>query len=218
MQQSGFVQGLPMVPPKVALPLRFLDKLVLEVLPAALASVIGGLLFAHYQFGQLAAPHPDADAGGTASAAMVQLVRDEHAMLRQFLDAQQAADQRRIIAADQQDARAAAAARMAEAAKNRVTAALAAPPRSKATVAAAVPIPAPAPLVVARADLVAPAAAAPAAPARRSLVATTLALPADVVAVTLHAVTAIGGIPSWIGHRLGDRDRSFDDRPPSAAS
>ena len=52
----------------------FFGKLVLEVLPAALASVIGAFLFAHYQFGRPAVSEPAAPATAAvpASAQMVQ--------------------------------------------------------------------------------------------------------------------------------------------------
>ena len=45
---------------EVPLLVRFLGKLVLDILPAALASVIGGFLFTQYHFGHAAAPQPAA--------------------------------------------------------------------------------------------------------------------------------------------------------------
>lgn len=248
MQQSAVMLGRKMRqasrPGDVPWPVRFAGKLVLEVLPAALASVIGAFLFAHYQFARPADPQPAA-ADAPASAQMLQLVRDEHAMIRAFLVAQQAAEQNRAAAADAADARAAADARLAAAAVHRLAAAMAqakpSAPRGKplavAAAAAASPAPvgaAPAgvagvagaalpPVVVAdvaqnaeqNADL-APAAAP--APVRASLVERTLAVKDHVVTATLHAVMAIGGIPSWIGHRLGADNLDSGGPPSSAAS
>lgn len=251
MQQSAVMLGRKMRqasrPGDVPWPVRFAGKLVLEVLPAALASVIGAFLFAHYQFARPADPQPAA-ADAPASAQMLQLVRDEHAMIRAFLVAQQAAEQNRAAAADAADARAAADARLAAAAVHRLAAAMAqakpSAPRGKplavaavATAAAASPAPVGAasagvadiagaalpPVVVAdvaqnaeqNADL-APATAP--APVRASLVERTLAVKDHVVTATLHAVMAIGGIPSWIGHRLGADNLDSGGPPSSAAS
>jgi hypothetical protein len=233
VRRTGLVPG--MAPGHVPLALRFLGKLVLEVLPAALASVIGGFLFAHYQFAQPAAPRPAADPGGPASAQMVEMVRQEHAMIRAFLNAQVAAEKSRDTAAAVADARAAERAQLAEAAKRHQAVATATPSRSEshreAVVAGAMPQPAAAPpppaaLALAggaTAEVVPPPSIIPPQPepverARASLVAATLAIPGHVVAATLHAVFAVGGIPSWIGRRLGDGDGEFRARPAGAAS
>lgn len=217
MQQGGVVQRTARMPQDVPLLVRFLAKLVLDVLPAALASVIGGLLFAHYQFGHAAMPTPAAEPAAPASAEMVQLVRDEHAMIRDFLLAQRTAEKTRRAAADAEDARAAADARLTAAA---LAEAKPAAPPGRAILAAATTAPAvaatpSAPLVISRVEPnesavgaapdapVAAAAAAPPPPDHPSLVASTLAIPGHVVAATLHAVSVIGGIPSWIGNRLG---------------
>ena len=65
-----------------ALPLlrRFFAKVVLNVLPAAMASVVGGILFTHYQLGGAIAPQTGAEQLAPASAEMMKLVRDEHAL------------------------------------------------------------------------------------------------------------------------------------------
>ncbi len=217
MSRSGTApQGVPIL-------VRFVGKLVVEVLPAALASVIGALLFAHYQFGPHAIP---AMAGGRvagsapASAEMVQLVREEHAMLRDFLRAQRQEEEKRAAAADAADARAAAEAELAEAAMLRAAelpAAKSSAQHAKSTVAAASPVsisPPPAalpPIVVAGAQPLPP-------PMPQSLVGKTLAVPGHVVAATLRAVMTIGGIPSWIGHRLGDSVLYSRGSPSSASS
>jgi hypothetical protein len=224
---------------EVPFAVRLLGKVVLEVLPAALASVIGAFLFAHYQFDRSAAAPAAAApamAAAPASTQMLALVREEHAMIRDYLIAQRAAEERRAAADDAADVRVAAAARMP-----------AAPVRPATTVAALRPAAARKPVNIAAALAAVPTAAetlppaaqpaatglppaatalppvvvagvapdtgpmppAPIGPAeessesQQSLVGRTLALPGHVVAVTLHAVMAIGGIPSWIGHRFG---------------
>ena len=219
-------------PGDVPWPVRFAGKLVLEVLPAALASVIGAFLFAHYQFARPADPPPAAAEAAPASARMLQLVREEHAMLRNLLVAQAVAEKSHDAAADAAEARAAADARLAASAMHRVAAmapAKADVPRGKplavaaaASVNSAVSVAAPAsasgaalpPILVA--GTAHDARSAP-APTRVSLVERTLAVKNDVVAATLHVVMAIGGIPSWIGHRFG-ADNLDSGPSPSAAS
>jgi hypothetical protein len=204
----------------VPLLVRLMGKLVLEVLPAALASVIGAFLFAHYQFARPAsAPAAEpAMAATPASAEMMRLVREEHAMIRNFLVAQEAAERTRALAANAADARAVAQAKLA-----------AAPPRRAATLAAAkpaapratAPLAAPGngatalPPVVVAAEQPNPAPVLP--PRQPSLIAQTLAVPGHVAAVTLHAVMAIGGIPSWIGHRFGDNLESAAPLPSTSS-
>jgi len=217
MRQPETMQRTAMTPvPRLVV---LLGSFVLEVLPAALASLIGGLLFVHYQFTRPAiAPEPAA-AASPASPEMVKLVSDEHAVLRQFLAAQEAVQQRQIAAdADEQ-----AAARL-PAAKGQSSAALAAAkpmaPRRRTANAATAPLavgPAPAPgpaaVVIARAQQIpGPAPAAGAAPAaapahnQPALIADTLAVKDQVVGVARHAAKVIGGIPVWIGRRLGADD------------
>jgi hypothetical protein len=219
--------------------LRMMSKLVLEVLPASLASMIGAMLLAHYHFAQ-----PALLGGGMAAAApapaspeMIRLVRDEHDLIRDFLVAQEAAQNSRHATADAQSAQAAADAKLAAdaslaaLAERRVaTVAASNPPAARAkTIAvaaiAAAPPPAaaspglpqasPAPLALAGLQ---DNAAPPAAPAHGALVATTLAMKDHVVSATLHAVMAIGGIPSWIGHRFDHDDIDGGERQLSAAS
>jgi len=100
MQLNGVSRGImprnwavPHQPPFLA---RFLGKVVLDVLPAALASVIGGFLFTQYQFGHVVAARPMAERATPASAEMIQLVRDEHAMIIDYLKTQTAAEKTRL--------------------------------------------------------------------------------------------------------------------------
>jgi hypothetical protein len=219
MRQSETMQHTATTPvPRLV---RLLGSFVLEVLPAALASLIGGLLFVHYQFSRPAMAPEVAAAASPASPEMVQLVRHEHALLRQFLAAQEAVQQRQI-AADAENARAQAVARL-PVAKGHAGVALAAakpvPPRHSATTAplavsaAPAPAPGPAAVVIARAQQIpGPASVAGPAPAAApvhdelALIADTLAVKDQVVGAALHTVKVIGGIPLWIGHRLGGDD------------
>jgi hypothetical protein len=229
MQQGAMSPRKAMQPNEVPALVRFLSKFVLEVLPAALASIIGAFLFAHYQFGEPAvsrqAPAPAA-AAAPASAAMVQLVRQEHAMVRDLLVAQQAGEEKRI-AADAADANAAADAEIATAARQALIAEIEEKPTAKSSKGSVVAkaatdgksvltahLP---PVVVAGAQqepvlVTAPPSAGP------SFVSRTLAVPGHVMAVTLHAVMALGGIPSWIGHHVGASELDSDAPTSGTAS
>ena len=190
-----------------ALPLlrRFFAKVVLNVLPAAMASVIGGILFTHYQLGGAIAPQTGAEQLAPASAEMMKLVRDEHALIVDFLKAQLAAEKSRLAeeekAAHAADEGKPAQAAPTAAAARHVTVAMAsgktAAPRSR-PVAAAAPH---APLVIARTGQIEPVEA----PARDpdSFLSKTIDLKDHVVAATQRVVTTIGTIPSWIGERIG---------------
>jgi hypothetical protein len=257
MQSHAAVVTRAALPKATPFLLRMMSKLVLEVLPASLASMIGAMLLAHYHFAQ-----PALLGGGVAAATpapatpeMIRLVRDEHDLIRDFLVAQQAAQNSRHAAADAQSAQAVADARLAADAKVTADASLAADvrvaadarvaavaERRVATVAPANPRAARAKAVVAAAMPVAPLpgaaspatpqaspvplafaglqdnAALPTAPAHGPFVATTLAMKDRVVGATLHAVMAIGGIPSWIGHRFDHDDGDGGERQFSAAS
>jgi len=93
---------------------RFGSKFMLDILPAALASVIGGFLFTQYQFGRTAPPQPALEQISPASAEVLALVRDEHAAIISYLDLQMAAEKSRLAAQDAETARAVADARAAQ--------------------------------------------------------------------------------------------------------
>src|SRR5271166_1160713 len=78
---------------------RFLGKFVLDIMPAALASVIGGFLFTQYHFGH-SAPKPVLEQVTPAPAEMMALVRDEHAMIIDYLKTQMAAEKSRVAVED----------------------------------------------------------------------------------------------------------------------
>jgi hypothetical protein len=197
---------------------RFAAKVMIDVMPAALVSVLGGLLMTQYQVSHLAALRLASAQVTPASAEMVQLVRDEHAAIMDYLKAKRAAEKSRNDAEDAASARAAVDAKappvaqpavMSPAAPVRsaspiVVAAKAAPPHSKVDAAALLPH---APLVIANAEPSVAGAAPVIAPESKSLLARSLDLKDHVVHATLHAVSTIGGIPSWIAS-LGDRTAS----------
>jgi hypothetical protein len=84
--------------------LRFLAKIVLDVLPAALASVIGGFLISHSHWdhwGLWAAAVPIPQQHAEASAEMMKMVRDEHSLMGDFISTELKAEKNRIVAADQ---------------------------------------------------------------------------------------------------------------------
>ena len=201
--------------------LRFFTKLLFDIMPAALASIIGGILFTHYQMGYAGAPRPAVEQAVPASAEMIQLLRDEHAAIVDFLKAQTAAEKSRLAAEDEESARSVAEARMAAASsaavpaaapvtasrrpETTVMAAKSAVSRGRATAAtAATPH---APLVIAQAEQSGgSASAAPAAGKSDSLLAKTLDFKDRVVDATLHVIGTLGSIPSLIasgGDRLG---------------
>jgi hypothetical protein len=203
---------------------RFLGKFVLDIMPAALASVIGGFLFTQYQFGHAPIQRPAVEAAAPASAEMLALVRDEHAVIVDYLKSQVAAEKSRQtaeIAARDADATADAEGGAAASAAPRVAADVSTrriaaatvtsrPATARAKAAAAAPAaPVHAPLVIAQAEpMTAPAAAGlQAEPDDRdanSLLGKTLDLKDHVVAATRHVVFAIGDVFASMGQRLGD--------------
>jgi len=220
---------------QLALLARFLGKIVHDVLPAALASVIGGFLFTQYQFGHNAVPRPATEAVVPASAEMMALVRDEHAVIIDYLKTQMAAEKSRLAAADADTARAGADGQAidpqttadtktpdvkvpAEIPNRHSSAAMAAPksanphPKPPGAVAAAPH----APLLIAEVQQT--GTAAPADRLARepdSLLAKTLDVKDHVVAATLGVVSAIGNIFASVGERIVGPASA---RPFSAAS
>src|SRR5262249_60977198 len=76
---------------------RFVGKFVLDILPAALASVIGGFLFTQYQLGRTAPP-PPAQQISPASAEGLALVPDEHHVIFGYLKSPMAGEKNRHAA------------------------------------------------------------------------------------------------------------------------
>jgi hypothetical protein len=190
---------------------RFFAKLVLDILPAALASLVGGFLLTHYGLGRATKP---ATQVAPASAEMMQLLRDEHGLIVNFLRAQIANEKKQLAAQDAAsrvagDAEPAAAAATHQVAVAMVAAKPAAPHAKAAVVGASLP-----PLVIAQTQ---PSEAARAAPENPdSLIAKTIGIKDHVVSVTHRVVSVIGVIPSLIGS-IGDRIGGEDvsPRPPA---
>jgi hypothetical protein len=218
---TGGAEGDWVMPHEGPLLLRFLAKLLFDILPASLASIIGGILFTHYQMGYAGAPRPPTEQAAPASAEMIRLLRDEHAAIVDFLKAQTAAEKSRLAAEDEASARSVAEARAAVAATVAAAAVpasvVAASRRPEPTVAAAKPAVsrgrAPvaatphAPLVIAQAEQSGGSrSAAPPVGNSGSLLARTLDFKDRVVDATLHVIGTLGSIPSLIasgGERVG---------------
>jgi hypothetical protein len=193
---------------------RFVGKLVVDVLPATFVSVLGGLIIAQYQLKHASASHPATEQVVPASAEMMQLVRDEHAVIIDYLKAQMAAEKNRHAAEDAASAEARAAAEAPPApvalppqrpAAPAATVVAAKPVAPRVKVAAAPTVPPHAPLAIAQNEQAAsPAPVAETAPESKSLFIRTLEIKDHVVGATWHVVSAIGGIPSWIAS-MGDR-------------
>jgi hypothetical protein len=91
---------------------RFVGKFVVDILPAALASVIGGFLFTQYQVGRTAPPR--VEQASPASTEVLALVRDEHEAILGYLKSQMAAEKSRLAAQDAETAQAVADAKAAQ--------------------------------------------------------------------------------------------------------
>lgn len=187
---------------------RLLGKLVLDILPGALASLIGTLLLTHYQMGQLAhqAPPPVAAQATLASADTMARLRDEHALIMDFLKSRIAAERNRDLTEDADNAQAAVDAKATAEIKLAVAepaAAKATPPRSRSH--AASPAVTHAPLVIAQAQ---PdqntGAPGDSTPADDSILAKTRDIKDHVVAATRHVVFMIGDVFASVGQRIGD--------------
>lgn len=202
----------PAVHPRGPWLVRVLGKVVIDVMPGALASLIGTLLIAQYQFAH--PPAPQLVAVQPASAETMARLRDEHAMIMDYLKTQMVGEQSHNSAEDAASARAAADAKMANeklAAKvlarlgDVVPVAKPVSPRPK-TLTTAVAAAPQAPLVIAQ---ILPEPNDSAAQADRlasdpnSLLAKTLDIKDHVVAATRHIVSAIGDVFASLGDRIG---------------
>ena len=79
---------------------RLFDKIVHDALPAALASILGGLLLTHFNIDR--APQPVTVKVTQASPEMMQLLRDEHGLMVDFVK-EQAAGEKNRAATEQVD-------------------------------------------------------------------------------------------------------------------
>ena len=196
---------------KMPLLARLLTKLLHDVLPAALASLIGGLLFTHFQLARMVEPAAQVT---SASAEMMQLLRDEHGLIVNFLKAEMTKEKTQLAAAQAaprgvSDDAAPAAAAVAAPRPAVVAAGKPVAHGKTAVVGASLP-----PLVLVQAQQ--NESAKPAARDSDSLLAKKIGIKDHVVAVTQRVVSAIGGIPSWIG-AIGDHlgGEGANPRPPA---
>jgi hypothetical protein len=201
---------------------RFASKLVVDILPATAASLIGGLLFTHYGLGRVNEPAAQV---APASAEMMQLLRDEHGLMVRLLDAQIEREKTKLASED--SARRESGEAVEAAAVHSVSAQLPAgvapankPGSSRSRTASATSVSVPsAPLVIAQAQ---PAETINApAPASQMLLARTIGLKDHVVSVTHRVVSVFGGIPGWIGRfgdHLGGSDTRFRPAPDAVAA
>jgi hypothetical protein len=229
MQPSEIVGGIvrtgdkrQAVRPAVPFLARFAGKFVLDIMPTALASVIGGFLFTQYHFGHPPVPHPALEQVTPASAEMMALVRDEHAMIVDYLKTQMAAEKTRQAtqAVDPGSQTAEIKREDANVAAVPIRRVLVTSPATKPAASHTKPLPvvavAPphAPLVIAMAETTANPSG-DVAPADRlardpdSLLAKTLDLKDHVVNATRHVV---GMISDVVFAPFGDSDS--DARPP----
>jgi len=72
---------------------RLVDKIVKDALPAGLASILGGLLLTHFQLDRV--PQPTTVKVTQASPEMMQLLRDEHGLIIDFVREQVASEKSR---------------------------------------------------------------------------------------------------------------------------
>ena len=184
---------------------RLFDKIVHDALPAALASILGGILLTYFNIDRV--PQPVTVKVTQASPEMMQLLRDEHGLMLDFAK-EQAAGEKNRGGADQGE-------------RNDVVEASVVPPaqvipaprlpRPMPVVATAAPKPAPSHSKnpVAAVSQPAPPPAIPQPPPQAAartedwLLAKTIGIKDQVVSVTQRAVSAtIGVIPSWSGPSL----------------
>ena len=78
---------------------RFFSKLLYELLPAAIVSVVGGMLFSQYTRPAVVAP--TAVIGTPASVEAMQMMRDEHALIVNYLQKYTEVRQQADLAAEQ---------------------------------------------------------------------------------------------------------------------
>jgi hypothetical protein len=205
------------MPQKAPLLRRFLTKLFVDVLPAAMASAIGGFVLTHYQvLTQAIAPAPVAEQHATASAEMMKLVRDEHGQIADFLNAQFEAEKTRLAAEQKASAHSVTESHPAApaVAAHRVMVAMvvakpAAPHEPSPAAAAASSARAPAAITPVQAN-----ESAEPPHDSDSVLAKTMRIKETVVTATQRAGAVIGSIPSWIAG-VGDRIGGQSATPPS---
>jgi hypothetical protein len=195
---------------------RLASKLVLDILPATTASLIGGLLFTHYGLGRVTEPAAQV---APASAEMMQLLRDEHGVIVSFLNARLEREKNELASEDALRRGSGEAAPMANIPARTPAAGSAVKPASPHP-RAAVAVAASAPLVIAQVQQTENTSLPP-SPGPQAFIAKTMGLKDHVVSVTYRVVSALGGIPSWmglIGDHLGGTDTKSRPLPDTVAA
>jgi hypothetical protein len=171
---------------------RLVNKLVLDILPAATASLIGGLVFTHYGLGHVSEPAAQV---APASPEMMELLRDEHGLMVAFLNAELAREKAKLAAEDvvPGNDEVATAANTANPPMQTSPATAARPALAHTKTAVTAPVSAP--LVIAQVQPLDGAVT----PGPQSFIAKTIGLKDHVVLVTHQVVSVLGGIPGWIG-------------------
>jgi hypothetical protein len=195
---------------------RLASKLVLDMLPATAASLIGGLLFTHYGLGRVTEPAIQVE---PASAEMMQLLRDEHGVIVSFLNTQLEREKTELASGDALRRGGDEAAATANIPMRTPVGGIAAKPAApRARVAVAAPVSAP--LMITQFQE-AESPSAPPSPGPQAFIAKTIGLKDHVVSVTHRVVSALGGIPSWmglIGDHLGGADIKSRPLPDTIAA
>ena len=235
----GYSKGFE---PGFNLPLlrRFFTKVLHEIVPAALTSLLGGFLITQFQPNRL--PEPVTVPVARASPEMMELLRDEHGLIVSFVKAQVAneksaneksaneksANEAKQTAADSEQTPPRSAGEQAPLVTtalapvaSRPTMVIAGAPARPAASRAKAPVVTPVVGASLPPPAMTPASQAEVAPpsvARNddSMLAKTMGIKDHVVGATQRAVSAIVGIPSWFG-AIGDRlgGENPNPRPPA---
>ena len=230
----GYSKGFE---PGFNLPLlrRFFTKVLHEIVPAALTSLLGGFLITQFQLNR---PLESVTVPvARASPEMMQLLRDEHGLIVSFVKAQVAneksaneksANEAKQTAADSEQTPPRSAGEQAPLVTtalapvaSRPTMVIAGAPARPAASRAKAPVVTPVVGASLPPPAMTPASQAEVAPplvARNddSMLAKTMGIKDHVVGATQRAVSAIVGIPSWFG-AIGDRlgGENPNPRPPA---
>jgi hypothetical protein len=230
----GYSKGFK---PGFNLPLlrRFFTKVLHEIVPAALTSLLGGFLITQFQPNR--PPEPVTVPVARASPEMMELLRDEHGLIVSFVKAQVAneksaneksANEAKQTAADSEQTPPRSAGEQTPLVTtalapvaSRPTMVIAGAPARPAASRAKAPVVTPVVGASLPPPAMTPASQAEVAPPSvahndDSMLAKTMGIKDHVVGATQRAVSAIVGFPSWFG-AIGDRlgGENPNPRPPA---
>ena len=196
---------------------KFYSKLFYELLPAAIASAVGGMVFNHYTKAPVATP-PVAVVS-PASAELLQMVRDEHALFVDYLKKNAETRQQAELAAEQDAKRVSAAEQTAREARTAEARALAARATEKSEKKLAAKQPAPHP------DRAIPGeplqlhatatVAAPVQPAAPLLAPSSHRDEGFIMTKLRSTATTVESIPSWVRSASDWFSSGAPPRPPA---